>query len=293
MHDLDGWALDHVFGLWFEMYMPFRVVRKNWDRCASNRSFDSFEMVVFGYLDIYLRFGHDPRRSIVIIHDPCEVFPQVPDWKNSEPDHKRLDILRGLRAVVVISEEMQGMLKRYGVTTVRIPTMSRLPVFSREKLPKLNPRAVSIFKDYPRKNASLLRTLAMQGEATGRWHLELCENPKFDDSDYLRMIDAVPIYVSTSWQEGGPLPAMDVMSRGGVVVTTAVGQIQELIHHGESGFICENEVDFSETLALLFSDSDLLMRTRQAAFASYKKHRSKNAIQKTVADTFVSILRSP
>jgi glycosyltransferase involved in cell wall biosynthesis len=168
-----------------------------------------------------------------------------------------------------------------------------LPVFSGEKLTKLNPQAISIFKDYPRKNASLLRTLAMQGEASGRWHLELYENPKFDDSGYLRMIDAVPIYVCTSWQEGGPLPAMDVMSRGGVVVTTPVGQIQELIQHGESGFICKNETEFMEILPLLFSDPGILMRMRQAAFASYTKHRSKNVIQKTVADTFESILESP
>jgi len=291
LHDLDGWALDHVFALWFGGDLPFRIVRKNWNECATKRSFKSFEMVVFGYLDIYLRFQHDPRRSIVVIHDPCEVFPQAPDWKNAEPDAQRLEILRGLRAVVVISEEMQEILLRHGVKTFRIPTMSRLPIFPGETLPTLNPRAVSIFKDYARKNASLLRTVAKQGEDTRRWNLELYENPKFDDLEYSRMIDATPIYVCASWQEGGPLPAMDVMSRGGVVLTTPVGQIQELIQHGESGFICKNEADFSQTLALLFSDRGLLMKMRQAAFASYKKHRSKNHIQKTVADTLESILQ--
>jgi glycosyltransferase involved in cell wall biosynthesis len=291
LHDIDGWALDHVFALWFGGGLPFTVVRKNWDCCATTRSFESFKIVVFGYLDIYLRFQHDPCRSIVVIHDPCEVFHQVPDWKNSEPDAKRLEILRGLRAVVVISEEMQEILLRHGVKTFRIPTMSRLPIFPGETLPTLTPRAVSIFKDYPRKNASLLRTVAKQGEDTRRWNLELYENPKFDDLEYLRMIDATPIYVCASWQEGGPLPAMDVLSRGGVVVTTPVGQIQELIQHGESGFICKNEADFSQTLALLFSDRGLLMKMRQTAFASYRKHRSKNHIQKTVADTFESILQ--
>jgi glycosyltransferase involved in cell wall biosynthesis len=293
LHDLDGWALDHVFNLWFGGELPFRVVRKNWDRCATNRSFQSFEFVVFGYLDIYLRFRHDPCRSIVVIHDPCEVFPQVPDWKNGEPDQKRLEILRGLRAVVVISAEMQAILERYGIKTYRIPTMSRLPIFPGKRLPALNPRAVSIFKDYPRKNADLLRRLAARGEETGRWHLELHENPKFEDHDYLRMIDEVPIYVCTSWQEGGPLPAMDVMSRGGVVVTTPVGQVQELIQHGESGFICENEAEFSDILTLLFSDQTFLMQARQAAFASYEKNRSRNAIQKAVATTFESILKIP
>jgi hypothetical protein len=293
LHDLDGWALDHVFALWFGGDLPFRIVRKNWDRCATNRSLSSFEMVVFGYFDIYLRFQHDPERSIVVIHDPCEIFPQVPDWKNSEADQERLRILSALRAVVVLSAEMQAIFERYGIKTYRIPTMSRLPIFPGKTLPALKPRAVSIFKDYPRKNADLLRRLAARGEQTGRWRLELHENPKFEDHDYLRMIDEVPIYVCTSWQEGGPLPAMDVMSRGGVVVSTPVGQLQELIRHGESGFICEKEAEFSDILSLLFRDQTFLMQTRQAAFASYKKNRSRNTIQKTVAATFESLLKIP
>lgn len=290
LHDVDGWALDHVFELWFSDAQSTKIVRRNWTECSTSRAFWGFDAVIFGYLDIYLRFGFEPSKSIVVVHDPCELFPQIPDWKNSQPDPKRMQVLKSLRGVIVISKEMESILEGYGIKTWLVPTMSRLPLADGCKNFQDQTFAVSIFKDYPRKNAELLRRLARCGEATGKWRLRLHENPTFNDDDYLNMIDSSSIYVCTSWQEGGPLPAMDVMSRGGLVVTTPVGQVQEIIKHGESGFICHSLDDFERTLELLFSNSELLMRARRKSLASYAALRNQRSVNLCVNQTFEQIL---
>lgn len=290
LHDIDGWALDHVFSLWFDSVEPFRVTRKNWIQCPTNRALKIYDAIIFGYFDIYLRFGYDPKKSIVVIHDPCELFPQIPDWKSAQPDPKRIQVLKSFRGVIVISKEMELILNNYGIKNWLVPTMSRLIALGVGEIAPAPAAAVSIFKDYPRKNAEQLRRLARRGKETGKWNLGLYENPDFNDEDYLRLIDRSPIYVCTSWQEGGPLPAMDVMSRGGVLVTAPVGQIQEIIRHGESGFICETEVEFEEALALLFTNPPLLAMMRKNSLAAYTRFRNKSSVASIARRTLEEIL---
>jgi glycosyltransferase involved in cell wall biosynthesis len=290
LHDLDGWALDHVFQLWFSNVCSTRIVRRNWMSCSTSRAFWGYDAVVFGYLDIYLRFGFDPAKSIVVIHDPCELFPQIPDWKNALPDASRMRVLKSLLGVIVISKEMELVLNSYGIKTWLVPTMSRLPLADGCKNSQDQSVAVSIFKDYPRKNADQLRRLASRGVETGKWNLRLHENPAFKDDDYLDMIDSSPIYVCTSWQEGGPLPAMDVMSRGGVVVTSPVGQVQEIIIHGKSGFICHSIDDFERTLELLFSNPELLMRARRNSLTTYSALRKRQSVNLRASETLKQIV---
>lgn len=293
LHDFDGWALDHVFELWFSDIQSIRVVRANWLACSTSRAFQGFDAVVFGYLDIYLRFCFDPARSIVVIHDPAELFPQIPDWKNAQPAPKRMQVLKTLLAVIVISKEMEAILNAHGIKTWLVPTMSRLPVLEVGKISPLPAAAVSIFKDYPRKNAGQLRRLAKRGEETDKWKLRLYENPDFNEEDYFKMIDRSPIYVCTSWQEGGPLPAMDVMSRGGVVVTSPVGQVQEIITHGESGFICRSDLEFEAVLSELFANPSLLLRARQKSLAAYTVSRNKKDVESLACRTLEEILDTP
>ncbi len=291
LHDVDGWALDHVFELWFSDVQFTRIVRRNWMECSTSRAFWGFDAVIFGYLDIYLRFGYDPAKSIVVVHDPCELFPQIPDWKNSQPVPKRIQVLKSLRGVIVISKEMESILEGYGIKTLLVPNMSRLPVLGSEEISPVPAASVSIFKDYPRKNADQLRRLARQGEESGKWNLRLYENPDFSDEEYLKMVDSSPVYVCTSWQEGGPLPAMDVMSRGGVVVTSPVGQVQEIIKHGESGFLCRTGRDFEEALGFLFSNHKFLFEMRIKSLAAYKDARNKNRTSSIACRTLEEITK--
>jgi glycosyltransferase involved in cell wall biosynthesis len=292
LHDLDGWALDHVFELWFSDVQSIKVVRANWMACSTSRAFLGFDAVVFGYLDIYLRYGFDPARSIVVIHDPCELFPQIPDWKNSQPDQKRIQVLKTLRGVIVISKEMESILNGHGIKTWRVPTMSRLPAIEATDISDVPAAAISIFKDYHRKNAEQLRRLARRGGETRKWILRIYDNPTFNDEEYLKMIDCSSIYVCTSWQEGGPLPAMDVMSRGGVVITSPVGQVLEMITHGESGFICHSDLEFELVLAQLFSNPSLLAMTRKNSLAAYTRFRNKNSVVSTARRTLEEILQT-
>ena len=106
------------------------------------------------------------------------------------------------------------------------------------------------------------------------------------------MIDSFPIYVCTSWQEGGPLPAMDVISRGGVVVTSPVGQVQEMITHGESGFICRTDSEFEGVLTELFANPSFLLMARQKSFAAYSASRNKKSIESLACRTLEEILKT-
>jgi hypothetical protein len=55
---------------------------------------------------------------------------------------------------------------------------------------------------------------------------------------------------------------MDAMQRGSVVLSTPVGQLQELVKHGENGYICETEAEFIAAISLLAKNLPLLHRMR-------------------------------
>lgn len=290
LHDIDNWAIDHVFSLWFADPGDMRVTRTSWNRCASARAFRSFDLVVFGYFDMLLKYDYRPEDSVVVVHDPCEIFPQVADWKSSPPLEGRLERLRALKSVIVISVELERILTGYGVRCFRIPTMSRMPVRDSLEIDPLPVRAVSVLKDYPRKNRPLLDALGSNSEFGAQWSLRL-HTGGLDEREYQQMLDEYPIYLCTSWQEGGPLPAMDAISRGSVVVSTAVGQLPEFLVHGQSAFFCEGQTEFVEILKKLIVDPVLLQKTRLEGMAAYRKARDPKAIQARAREAFVQFCK--
>jgi glycosyltransferase involved in cell wall biosynthesis len=56
-----------------------------------------------------------------------------------------------------------------------------------------------------------------------------------------RAYHALDVYVVSSRQEGGPKPALEAMAAGVPLVTTRVGQTQELLRDGENGLIVDVE----------------------------------------------------
>ena len=78
------------------------------------------------------------------------------------------------------------------------------------------------------------------------------------------------------------MPAMDAMRRGQVVLTTPVGQIQEIIKNGENGFICQTKEQFMEKISLLSKDLDLLHRMRIASRDYILSKRSRKNIEERV-----------
>ena len=61
--------------------------------------------------------------------------------------------------------------------------------------------------------------------------------------DYYHGID---YYLCASWNEGTPNPALEAAACGVPVVTTRVGNMRELIRHGENGYFIEPTADSIE-----------------------------------------------
>jgi glycosyltransferase involved in cell wall biosynthesis len=94
-------------------------------------------------------------------------------------------------------------------------------------------------------------------------------NKIYDESDVLLL---------TSAFEGLPIVVMDMMARGRVVVSTAVGGIPDYIQHGETGFLI-NETDEDqivskaiEYLTNLVENKSLRTKIQQNAYQFAKEH---------------------
>ena len=104
------------------------------------------------------------------------------------------------------------------------------------------------------------------------------------EGEYIQMLDGGSIYICTSYQEGGPLPAMDAMARGCVVITTPVGQMMEIIQDGYNGYICSTKEQFLEKIAYLANNPEQLHTMRLASSDTLQQKRSRDIISKKVAN---------
>jgi glycosyltransferase involved in cell wall biosynthesis len=66
---------------------------------------------------------------------------------------------------------------------------------------------------------------------------------------YARHFDRIDVYVSLSQLEGGPIPLLEAFSANAVPVVTKTGFCEELVRHGENGFL----VDIDAPLDVLVS----------------------------------------
>jgi glycosyltransferase involved in cell wall biosynthesis len=108
--------------------------------------------------------------------------------------------------------------------------------------------------------------------------------------EYMHKLDASSIYICTSFQEGGPLPAMDAMARGCIVLTTPVGQMLELIKNGVNGFFCSTESEFVDKINLLMHESECFEKMRLNAIQTIRRERSEDIISEQVAAFLKSVI---
>ena len=89
-----------------------------------------------------------------------------------------------------------------------------------------------------------------------------------------RAYQALDVYLVTSRQEGGPKAVLEAMATGAPLVTTRVGQAQELVDHGRNGLLVDVE-DF-EALAAhaarLHADAALATSLRDAGRATAERY---------------------
>lgn len=243
---------------------------------------DEYDHVLFGYstLDYSPRMlasallrdplgvarwrGADPARLRAVVHDPCELFPEVARWAEQPARSGHLARFGGL---AVTSNEMVRVLAALRRQTTKVNTRSLLPPRDERTLGEEKLRVFTRATDVPRKNLALFRALqAAHGGACERFDA-LVGTGTVSAAEYAARIDGYNCYVCTSWQEGGPLPLMDALRRGCVVLTTRVGQTDELVSDGENGFFCDTEEQFAARLRQLADDPNLLLDMRRRALA--------------------------
>lgn len=209
-------------------------------------------------------FRHAPERLAAVVQDPSELFPEVPDWKQAPA---RVAHLRRYERLAVTSNEMRQAMAALGQRAVQVSTRSILPLRAATEILREPLRVFTRAQSYPRKNLPLFH--ALQARLAGS--LERCDavlgGGVMPQADYVRQIDGYNCYVCTSWQEGGPLPLMDSMRRGCVVLTTRVGQTDEYVEHGVNGYFCESEAEFAQRLHELAGDPERLLAMRHKALA--------------------------
>lgn len=289
-----GWAIETVGRLWFTEQAIARVtlIRAS-DPALTPELMAKHDLVWYGYSSLFKSHPCDPAKAVLAVHDPAELFPERPDWKTScSIGEERIAHLRSVRAVVVISVEMQEILKASGIHTLRLPTRSAItPRPSAEIAVPIPSAMLGVGRIYRRKNFEQFQRIARSARRLGyRTYLKGDHFP-LSDADYIALLDRHPIYLCTSFQEGGPLPVMDAMLRGAVVLTTPVGQAPEIIEHGKNGFICQTDAEFLSVLQMLADDPAQLQRLRVASRARILEARPPEIIQAAVSHSLPALFR--
>ena len=295
-----GWAIETVGRLWFTDQRIARVtfIRAS-DPALTPELMSKHDFVWYGYSSLFKSHPCDPSKAILAVHDPAELFPERADWKTScSIREERIAHLRSVRAVVVISEEMRELLQAAGVYALRLPTRSQIPPRPASELADPAPLAIlGVGRIYRRKNFEQFQRVARAARPLGiRAYLKGDHFP-LSEEGYIALLDRHPIYLCTSFQEGGPLPVMDAMRRGAVVLTTPVGQATEIIEHGKNGFICQTDAEFISVLSMLADDPAELQRLRVASRARILEARPPGiihaAVQCALSDLFCKETETP
>jgi glycosyltransferase involved in cell wall biosynthesis len=282
LHNKENWALHNVGKLWFSN-LPNNVTVDMVDYHTLNETdLQKYDYVWF-CLYIYEKFKYDPNKSIVTIHDPLELFPQEINWRSKKVEPSKIELLRKFKCLNVISREIKDIMSDYGISTFQIPTTSLLPIRDRSELQSTqNCKLLSVTDNYPRKNIPLM--LKIKSDVAAK---RIVFDVKLGDkilpqNDYIQLLDSHDIYICTSFQEGGPLPAMDAMMRGLAILTTPVGQIQELVTDDVNGYICNTREEFIEKILFLNSNREKLQRIRFNNLEHIDKLRNNSKIYKVI-----------
>lgn len=279
IYDFEEWAIHNVGKVWsglLHQTHDFRMVQLGQHLQHNPKSYD---IILWGFSLLALRHNSivyankttlcweqwnllSSNNLYTVVHDPCEIYEQVSDWKNTTP---KLSHLHYFSKLAVISNEMEMILSKNKFDVCKVNTMSHIPLRSEKEIVREQLKIFTRANPYPRKNLNLFYEISNDVNNRGA-KCEAFVGGKFlPEKDYIKTIDKYNCYICTSWQEGGPLPLMDAMRRGCVVLTTRVGQTDTIIEDGVNGFFCNRKEDFLERIGQLFSNSELLYCLRRNA----------------------------
>lgn len=287
LYNEPGWAIHNVGRDWASLLADTHdVTLQQFGRHEALRAGD-WDHVVWGYSTLrysgrmlleslshrplaWLRWQSPAPNFAAVVQDPSELFPEVPDWKRAPV---RIGHLRRFARLAVTSNEMQDVLAGLGLRATKVNTRSLLPLRDRAGIVQEPLRVFTRAQVYPRKDLPRFEALRRRFAGTIERFDPILGGQVLAEADYARQIDAYNCYVCTSWQEGGPLPLMDAQRRGCVVLTTRVGQTDELIADGVNGFFCASEAEFGQRLEELRADPARLRAMRLNALERAAERR--------------------
>jgi len=291
IYDFDGWAIHNVGKDWAKLLdktHDFYIVQAGEHFRHDPKSYD---IILWGYSFLASSRTKSAMNAIqrpfrwaqwnlfslnnlyTVVHDPCEIFDQIPGWRSVAPRFSRLQKFSKL---AVISNEMLRILSEGRFEVSKVNTLSHIPLRNGGEIVKEELKIFTRANPHPRKNLNLFYDIANEiaGRAAGK-----CEawvgGKLLAEHDYINAMDKYNCYICTSWQEGGPLPLMDAMRRGCVALTTRVGQTDEIIEDGANGFFCMSKEDFLEKIDRLYSDPELLYKMRLNALKTAATDKSE------------------
>jgi len=89
---------------------------------------------------------------------------------------------------------------------------------------------------------------------------------------------ACDVFVSTSQWEGFNLPLAEAQANGKPVIAYQIGAHKEVVKHGKTGFLAENDKEFVEYLSILLSDNSFLKSMGKEAATHAQKFNWKSHI---------------
>ncbi len=286
LYNKNNWALHNVGKLWFSSVPEcFSIDMVNYHLIEENfyEFCKEYDYVWFGYLYMYIKFNYTPERSIVSVHDPMELFPQIPGWKETSLLEKSMKALKSLKYITTISNELFTILQENRIKSHLLLTTTLLPLRDDSEIQRrCKPVIITIADNQPRKNLNLFYDIlfGLNGISIGcKIKVGVDVLP---ESEYISVLDGGNIYLCTSYQEGGPIPAMDAMARGCVIITTPVGQMTEIIEDGMTGYICNSKQEFLEKIILLTRDIERLYQMRVQSIRTIARKRARKAISEKV-----------
>ncbi|MEI7766681.1 MAG: glycosyltransferase [Phycisphaerae bacterium] len=283
------WAIYNVGQVWFKD-LGGTMVDVAW--LEQNPGYArNFSVVWYGYMWLMQRClcaGVQAGRIVCSVHDPMEIFAENPAWKQQVVPETIGKSLATADTVVVTSAELFAVLDGRHKALKLVPTTGVLPIRNPSEITWTERiKVLTVGRVYRRKNYELLRQIHRECRIPGVTFAQKLSHRPISDEHYRQLLDHSQIYLCTSYQEGGPLPAMDAMLRGQAVLTTPVGQIQELVQVSGCGYICTTAGEFLDKLHWLSQHPDALLAMRLKALQAITSLRSAEIIKTAVERVLV------
>ena len=163
-----------------------------------------------------------------------------------------LKLLKKFKVVSVNSKILYELLKGNITSLLYCPNGVNTTFFNEDSIKKYDPACIKIGwvgKIRGPKNFSAVEEAFKRLESLGGFELKMVKVPKvfkkapFSSVKMKDFYSGIDFYVCASWNEGTPNPALEAGACGIPVVTTRVGNMRELVKHGENGFFIEPTAD--------------------------------------------------